>query len=222
MRMLAVGLSAIAVAVAFAGCGGTSVTTTSTEAAQVVTLTVLSPPNGSVINANSVTVRGTVSPANATVEVAGQPAAVGNGVFTASANLQVGKTTIDVIGSAADKSPGSASIVVTRPGSSSSPSSGSGGTGGSGGSGATPGVAGEQPSSVPPSTTSCGGGLAVGPDTTCSFAANVQAAYDGQGPGTYSVHSPVTDLNYTMTCNQDGGEIVCTGGNNASVYFPAG
>jgi len=30
----------------------------------------------------------------------------------------------------------------------------------------------------------------------------------------------VTGDNYSMTCEPSGGEIACTGGNNASVYFP--
>ncbi len=182
------------------GCGGTS-TSTTTEAAQAVVVQVTSPTNGAVINGNSVAVRGTVTPGNAAITVAGQPAAVGNGVFTGSASLQQGKNTIDVIGSAPGRSPGSATLVVTRPG-----------AGGSGVS-ANPSQTGGQ--------SSCGGGLSVGPNTSCSFAENVEAAYTGNGgPGTFAVHSPVTGQTYTMTCNLNGSEVTCTGGNNASVSFP--
>lgn len=52
-------------------------------------------------------------------EVLGMPSGTGVGyvdyVFTAGAHLDYGKTTIDVIGSAANKSPGSTTIVITRP-----------------------------------------------------------------------------------------------------------
>ena len=178
-------------------------------------MTVLSPPNGSVINANSVTVRGTVVPSNATVEVAGQAAAVGNGVFPGTrANLQIGKTTIDVIGSAPQKSPGSTSIVITRPGASSVKrhKSASGG--------ADSGIAGAAPGSES-NRTSCGGDLSVGPYTSCAFAQNVQAAYEGQGAGTYSIYSLVTGLNYDMTCTEGDGEVTCTiGGDECFRIFP--
>ena len=32
-------------------------------------------------------------------------------------------------------------------------------------------------------------------------------------------YSPVTHKTYAMTCS-DGSQVVCTGGNKASVYFP--
>lgn len=71
-------------------------------------------------------------------------------------------------------------------------------------------------------TTSCGGELSVGPNTTCSFAANVQAAYEeevGTGSGVVYAYSPVTGKRYEMLCTA-GTPHVCTGGNDASVYFP--
>jgi len=71
-------------------------------------------------------------------------------------------------------------------------------------------------------TTSCGGTLSVGPSTTCGFAANVQADYYneiGSGSGTVYSYSPTTEQWYTMSCSA-GSPHVCTGGNNASVYFP--
>jgi len=87
-------------------------------------------------------------------------------------------------------------------------------------------------SAPPPSTsgspsssggnTSCGGSLSVGPSTTCGFAANVQANYYseiGSGSGSVYSHSPTTGQYYTMYCTA-GSPHVCTGGNNASVYFP--
>jgi hypothetical protein len=70
------------------------------------------------------------------------------------------------------------------------------------------------------SGTSCGGNLSVGPNTSCAFAANVEAAYYGEGGGTkrVAVYSPVTGRYYTMSCVA-GIPSVCRGGNNAVVYI---
>jgi Glucodextranase, domain B len=195
------------------GCGSTATTTTTTsaEGASAVTVALTSPTSGSVIAADQVIVRGTVSPANAVVQVQGQPATVGNGVFTGTATLHGGKTTIDVIGSAPGAAPDSTSIMVDRQS--------------AGGTAATPRPA---SAAVTPAIaysgngsgeTACGNDLAVGPDTTCSFAENVRSAYDGTGPGTVMAYSPVTDRTYAMSCSA-GAAVVCTGANNASVYFP--
>jgi hypothetical protein len=202
-----------------AGCGSTTTTTTTTGGE--VSVVVTSPASGSVIAGTSVTVRGTVSPPTAAVQVQGRPAAVGNGVFTAAAELHGSRTTIDVIGSAPGQTPGSTSVVVVQQGSNST--SGGSSAGGSGGSrtpaaGATPNVAHEQPGQSNNQTV-CGNQLTVGPDTTCSFAENVRQKYDQEGPGTYEVYSPVTEKTYSMTCSS-GTPVACTGGNNASVYFP--
>ncbi len=64
----------------------------------------------------------------------------------------------------------------------------------------------------------CGGGLLVGPNTSCVFAENVQAEYYRNGAGWISVYSPVTDRTYNMYCT-GGSPHACTGGNNAAVYF---
>jgi heat shock protein HslJ len=103
---------AVLVVLAFAvtGCGSTN----SSAGSGTVTVVVTSPTGGGVIAADNVTVRGTVNPPNATVQVQGRPAAVGNGVFTGTATLHGGRTTIDVIGSASGATPGSTSITVTR------------------------------------------------------------------------------------------------------------
>ena len=196
----------------FAGCGGTTTTTTTTGGQ--VSVIVTSPTSGSVIAGTSVTVRGTVSPTNASVQVQGKPAAVGNGVFEGNAELHGGKTTIDVIGDAAGSVPGATKVVVVQQGSNNP------GGGGSNKpkSGATPAVAHTSPGQSN-NQTPCGNELTVGPDTTCSFAENVRAKYDEAGPGTYEIYSPVTEKTYEMTCST-GTPVTCTGGNNASVYFP--
>ncbi len=132
----------VVAALAVAGCGSTTSTTTSTVGAGAVSVVVVAPTSGSVIAASNVTVRGTVDPANATVQIQGQPAAVGNGVFTGTAALHPGKTTIDVIGSAPGMTPGSTSLTITQQ-SSGSPG-GSSHQGSSSGGSATPGVAAER------------------------------------------------------------------------------
>jgi Flp pilus assembly protein TadG len=71
-------------------------------------------------------------------------------------------------------------------------------------------------------STSCGGDLSVGPSTSCSFAANVRSAYEKSGGGNVLIKafSPVTNTTYEMACGSTGSTVVCTGGNNASVFFP--
>ena len=200
-------------ALAVSGCGSTTTTTTSAENASAVTVALTSPSSGSVIAADQVIVRGTVSPANAVVQVQGEPAAVGNGVFTGTATLHGGKTTIDVIGSAPGATPDSTSIMVAR-----QSTGGTAATTHPAAAAATPAIAYAGSGS---GETACGSELSVGPDTTCAFAENVRSAYDGTGPGTVIAYSPVTNRTYAMSCST-GDEVVCTGGNNVSVYFPSG
>jgi hypothetical protein len=71
--------------------------------------------------------------------------------------------------------------------------------------------------------TSCGGDLSVGPDTSCPFAHNVEAAYDQSNGGETEVRafSPTTGSTYTMHCTA-GPPHVCSGGKGASVYFTSG
>ena len=54
------------------------------------------------------------------------------------------------------------------------------------------------------------------------FAANVEADYYsevGSGSGSVYSYSPTTGRYYTMYCSS-GSPHECTGGNDASVYFP--
>lgn len=70
--------------------------------------------------------------------------------------------------------------------------------------------------------TACGDGVYAGANTSCAFAMNVVGEY-GSNPGasTIRAYSPVTGQFYTLSCGTaaNGGH-VCTGGNNAAVYFP--
>ncbi len=94
------------------------------------------------------------------------------------------------------------------------------GNGRGGGSASSGSSAGSGGGSVPTSgTNSCGNGVSVGPNTTCPFAFNVADAYRSSGSNVVDVYSPVTGKTYTMTCSS-GSPHVCTGGNDASVYFP--
>jgi len=54
-------------------------------------------------------------------------------------------------------------------------------------------------------------------DTSCEFAISTAEAYWNYGNGShpFSVHSPVTGQDFTMTCTNAGS--VCQGGNNAVV-----
>ncbi|HEY4898006.1 MAG TPA: hypothetical protein VII01_18195 [Solirubrobacteraceae bacterium] len=200
--------SLLAVALA-SGCGTTVETKTTTANTGPLTVAVDAPSNGTVVTGNSVTVRGTVSPATAQVQVQGKPAVVGNGVFSAEAVVHPGHTKIDVIASAPQQTPTSQTVEVvqqsnqparqkTKPLVPVTPNGGGGAL---------------------TSGSSCGGGLSVGPYTTCPFAQNVREVYDREGPGSHTVYSPVTGNTYTMSCSY-GHPVVCTGGNNASVYFP--
>lgn len=68
----------------------------------------------------------------------------------------------------------------------------------------------------------CGGSLSAGPNTTCAFAENVESQYYreiGSGSGTVVAYSPVTGETYSMYCTA-GTPHACTGGNDASVFFP--
>jgi hypothetical protein len=195
-------------AVATAGCGSAPVRTAQPVAeASAVRLALVTPDGGTVTSSGHITVRGTVSPADAIVVIQGRPASVRDGVFTGQARLHRGRTTIDVIASAGEAVPGAASVTVTRR----SPSK-------------------PAPRKVVVRTVlapapapavapgSCAAGVSVGPNTSCPFALNVRDAYDSHGPGTVIAYSPVTRRTYAMFCSRTA-PVVCTGGENASVYL---
>ena len=87
-----------------------------------------------------------------------------------------------------------------------------------GGSATGPAAASAAPSGGGGSRTSCGGDLSVGANTSCPFAESVRNSYPGSD-APFEVYSSVTGQTYTMRCTT-GSPHVCTGGNNASVYFP--
>lgn len=70
-------------------------------------------------------------------------------------------------------------------------------------------------------TASCGGLVFVGPDTSCSFAKDVEKAYNATGSlgvATVTAFSPVTGQTYVMRCIGVSPH-VCRGGTNALVEF---
>jgi hypothetical protein len=66
------------------------------------------------------------------------------------------------------------------------------------------------------------GGISVNSVTSCPFAENVESAWESSGgASSVTASSPVTGLDYTMSCTASGtGYEVCTGGDNAYVEFP--
>jgi hypothetical protein len=206
--VLAIG---VAVAAVVTGCGSSG--GNSSEAHVQVT----APVDGSVVGSNRVTVRGTVSPRDAAVEVLGQPAQVGNNVFSSSVSLHPGANHIDVVATVPGGSPTTTALTVIRSATGkttpTSSSSGSGGDGGGSGGG------GGSQANRAGSGSDCGGGITAGPSTSCAFARNVVSAYEQTGGGTVQVYSPVTHQTYSMSCTSSPPH-VCTGANNASVYFP--
>jgi hypothetical protein len=196
---------------ALGGCGSSSPKSSASSSA--VSIRIVAPADGVRTSADRTAVRGTVIPSDATVQVQGQTAQVGNGVFTASVALHPGANTIDVTASAAGQAPATATIAVIRdvatpaapkkkhkPAPQAQPQS----TGGA--------------PAVFASASNCGGGLTAGARTSCAFAQNVQDSYRQTGSGVLDVYSPVTGQTYRMYCTA-GATHVCTGGNNASVYF---
>jgi Glucodextranase, domain B len=184
------------------GCGLSGDDTKTVAADSSVRVQITAPRDGSAVRTDRVTLRGTVTPPDATVQILGQSAQVGNGVFTGSVALHPGANTIDVVASAAGSAPATTTITVTRQGRRRQ--------------GSRPVQVGRAPPLS--AATNCGAGLTVGARTSCPFAENVRAAYEQSGSGILDVHSPTTGQTYRMYCT--GGEPhVCTGGNGASVYF---
>lgn len=202
-------MALIAAVPIIAGCGSSG-GAKSTSASTSVKVQVTAPADGSTIRADRVSFRGTVSPPDATVQILGSPAQVGNGVFTGSVALHRGANTIDVVASAPGATPATTTITLTRPG----PRRASGKGKAGGGTSATTTRA-APPLSGP---TDCGGGLTAGAHTSCPFAENVRATYSQAGGGAVDVYSPTTGQTYRMYCTSSAPH-VCTGGNNASVYF---
>jgi hypothetical protein len=196
VALLAVGLGA---------CGGD-------EKDSPARVQVTSPSDGATVRANRITVRGTVSPADAAVQVLGRPAQVSNSLFSSSVSLRPGTNDIDVVATAPGTDPTTTAVTVVR--SRRPQAKKQGGT-----DQASSAPAPDRSTSPTSGRTDCGDGIEAGPNTSCPFARNVVEAYRQTGGGTVRVFSPVTRTWYSMSCTSSPPH-VCTGANNASVYFP--
>lgn len=103
---------------AFVGCGSNEPASTTKKpaapAAKAITINVTAPQDNDVVRRNSVAVRGTVDPPDADVQVAGKPATVSDGIFSARITLDPGDNTVDVIATAEGAKPTTTSLTVTR------------------------------------------------------------------------------------------------------------
>ncbi len=97
-------------AAALAGCGAQARPATTPR----VTLDLSAPADGGMLRAETVAVRGTVAPTGAAVFVAGEPAKVAGGTFTATVTLQPGGNVIDVTASSPGHRPVSDALRVVR------------------------------------------------------------------------------------------------------------
>ena len=79
-----------------------------------VKLKLAEPNNGGSILADRVDVKGTVTPADAAVRVAGEDAEVTDGTFTARVSLQPGGNVIDITATAPGQRPATDALRVTR------------------------------------------------------------------------------------------------------------
>ena len=95
-------------------------------------------------------------------------------------------------------------------------------TGGTGSSSTSTSSSTSIPSGPATVTTACGGGVSIGPNTSCGFAETVAHAYDRTAGGTQAVnaYSPAAERTYTIDC-RGGSPVACTGGTTvgASIYF---
>jgi hypothetical protein len=184
------------------GCASDEPAST-TAAAPKIEIQINAPENGITTRAARITIRGTVAPPDAQVQILGRSAQVGNGVFVGSVALHRGENTIDVVASAAGAAPATHVITVHRRAQRQR----------------APRAA-VPASDAPPlaEARSCEVGLTAGANTSCAFAENVRAAFQQSGSGVLDVYSPTIGRIYRMYCTA-GPPYVCTGGNGASVYF---
>jgi hypothetical protein len=100
----------LAAGLALSACGETPRPATEPR----VKLKLDAPDNGGSILADHVAVRGTVTPADAAVRVAGEDADVNDGVFAAEVALQPGGNVIDVTASSPGRRPATDAVRVMR------------------------------------------------------------------------------------------------------------
>ena len=114
-----VAASSVLVSIAIAGCGSSGASTTVARVNELpqtppAAVQVSAPADGSTIAGGHVTVRGTVTPTTASVQVLGLRAAVSNGVFSRAVPMKTGANKIDVVASGPGIAPATSTITVTR------------------------------------------------------------------------------------------------------------
>jgi hypothetical protein len=102
----------LAAGLLLAGCGDDAQPRSGATAK--VTLKLTAPDDASSLRADRVAVRGTVSPADAAVQVAGEDAEVEGGEFQAEVALRPGGNVIDISASAPGRRPATDAVRVTR------------------------------------------------------------------------------------------------------------
>jgi hypothetical protein len=110
---LAPPLLALALLAAVTACGGEA-KRSGASGGRAVRVTIAGPGDQATTRAPMLTVHGSVTPADASVLVLGQPADVVAGAFTARVPLQPGANVIDLEATAAGRSPALAAVRVTR------------------------------------------------------------------------------------------------------------
>jgi Glucodextranase, domain B/PASTA domain len=104
-------LAPLVAATALAACGGED---RPPPDPPPVRLTIVSPSDAVTVQGSTIKLIGRVSPARASVEVAGEPAAVDGGSFEATVQLEEGANVIDVAASMPGRSPAFAAVRVTH------------------------------------------------------------------------------------------------------------
>jgi hypothetical protein len=84
------------------------------DASAETELNVIAPADASTVRAERVLVRGTVVPADASVQIMGRPIKVTNGLFRANTPLQMGSNSIDVVAVANGSNPVTTTVLVNR------------------------------------------------------------------------------------------------------------
>jgi hypothetical protein len=111
---LAVILLVAPLALAAGACGGSGSAERAARSAPEVRIRISSPSDTLVTRDTTLTVRGSVEPPDASVQVLGRPADVIAGRFTAKVDLDPGANVIDLAATAPHRDPAMAAVRVTR------------------------------------------------------------------------------------------------------------
>jgi len=84
-----------------------------TPKSAAATVDVTSPSRGAITAAEDVAVKGTMTPADATVQIQGKTVPSGNGVFVGNVPIHAGANTVDIIASAPGYTPATATMTLT-------------------------------------------------------------------------------------------------------------